>query len=121
MDSSQFPDASIWSPDSKQIVYSWYIDKGKTRRTELRLININGGPYSVLANDKSVQIPNPKAWSQDGKTIWAIKENNIVTVSVADGTIDKVHSIGQVKRSGKMDISPDGKYLFFMRHTLQEF
>ena len=97
----------------------------------MRLIDIAGGPYRVISMDEGIGTPYPFVWSKDGKMIWAVQmipdENteggltdrsksdyNLVTISVADGTIKKVLSKPKgVKSSLIADVSADGKYYIY--------
>jgi len=128
-DDLQFPDASIWSPDSRQIAYFWILGEGENQRSELRLIDLEGGVFKTLVKRDGVKAPYPGCWSKDGKTIWAEHfypdENiegsindqktwfkEIVRVSVTDGSVETVYPPG--KRSIEaLDISPDGQFLVF--------
>lgn len=127
----QFPDASVWSPDSKQIVSWWMIGKGENLSTELRLSDFNGGPFTTLVKAKFDKVPYPLKWSNDGKKIWCMQmfpdpniENSdqefktprnkyITTVSVPDGKIEKVLNVGKASGTGKVDISLDDNYFIY--------
>ena len=119
----QFADESIWSPDGKQIAYFWY--KGPYRKWDgsLRIVDIDGARPRVLCS-----IPagsgylSPRAWSRDGKHILAFQfhckktgktaANDIVLVSVADGSIRVLRSLGS-RHGHRMSVSPDGRYVVY--------
>ncbi len=117
---SQYSDVSIWSPDSRQVAYSWL----KGDDSELRIVGLDGSKPRVLAgiDPKGGHAPCPRAWSQDGKYILAIvekkdespdgHEDHIVLVSVADGSSHVLKSLGQ-RHTRNMSLSPDGRYVVF--------
>ncbi len=127
----QFCDVSIWSPDSRQIAYYW-IDRG--RGHELRIVGLDGSRPRVLTSSNAELGPGvpptpwPRAWSQDGKYILALlgkkdesleqgHEDQIVLVSVADGSLRVLKSLGErhssQQHSQNMSLSPDGRYVVF--------
>ncbi|MEE9128931.1 MAG: protein kinase [Phycisphaerales bacterium] len=117
---SQWPNVSIWSPDSRQVAYSWH----KGDDLELRIVGLDGSKSRVLAGiePEGGQAPWPRAWSQDGKYILAIvekkdespdgHEDHIVLVSVADGSSRVLKSLGE-QPTRNMSLSPDGRYVVF--------
>ena len=126
---NQFCDVSIWSPDSQQIAYYW-IDRGGG--TGLRIVGLDGSKPRVLSGSDLELGPGvpaapwPRAWSQDGKYILALQgkkdksqaghEDHIVLVSVADGSVRVLKSLGEEhsERHGKkMSLSPDGRYVVY--------
>ncbi|MCK4748156.1 MAG: tetratricopeptide repeat protein, partial [Bacteroidales bacterium] len=117
----QFPDNSVWSPDSKQLAYYWFNDD----TTELRIANIDGSGDRLLRNGTGYQTPWPVTWSPDGKYILGLAESeddpppenthgNIVLVSVDDGSIRVIKSMDEHDQSDCCgDISPDSKYIIY--------
>ncbi|MEE8250915.1 MAG: hypothetical protein V3R24_04165 [Gemmatimonadales bacterium] len=120
---NQFCGVSIWSPDSRQIAYYW-IDRGTG--SHLRIVGLDGSkPRFLFSGDPSLkgQAPWPRAWSQDGKYILALfgKKNEslergyeaqIVLVSVADGSVRVLKSLGE-RHTRNMSLSPDGRYVVY--------
>ncbi len=117
----QFADKSIWSPDSKQIAYSW--SKGPHRKwdEELRIVGIDGSKPRILCSFPAGSgYLSPRAWSRDGKHILAYyckrtekaHEHNIALVSVADGSIRVLKSLALNCLHG-MNLSPDGSYVVY--------
>jgi len=115
-----FPDNSIWSPDSKQLAYYWYINDS----TELRIVNIDGSGDRLLKKGMGFQTPWPIAWSPDGKFILALgklpndpatdgETGHIVTVSVADGSIRLIKELEPWQTECCGDISSDSKYIIY--------
>jgi len=113
-----FANLSIWSPDSKQIAYTWFGPGGPS----LRIIGIEGSKPRVLRNIESASLP-PKAWSRDGKHIlalhWKGESKNIVLVSVADGSIRVLRSVDSSCGQDMMSFSPDGRYVVYDSHPPQ--
>ncbi len=117
---SEEAEGSIWSPDSKQVAYTW--NQWSTRSTghELRLISLDSPTPRVLYRCTSIQeYIYPIDWSPDGKHILgAISDENadqrLVLVSVADGTVRTLKKLpyGVVGLPGAA-ISPDGRYVLY--------
>ncbi len=131
---NKFCDVSIWSPDSQQIAYYW-IDRGATGE-QLRIVGIDGSEPRVLTSSNvdlgagafsAPATPWPLAWSKDGKFILALvaekdeklkrgHEDHIVLVSVADGSVRFLKSLGNEhseQHIKNMSISADGRYVAY--------
>ncbi len=113
----QHCDVSIWSPDSRQVAYCWF---KKGNDPELRIVGLDGSKPRVLYANEEVSYPQPAAWSQDGKYILALlgkkdesQEDQIVLVSVADGSLRVLKSLGERHCCPNMSLSPDGRYVVF--------
>ncbi len=117
----EYCDASIWSPDSRQVGYCWLKGEG----AELRIVNLDGSKPRVLCGSglEGGHAPWPRDWSQDGKHILAIltkkggspehgHEHHIVLVSVADGSWGILKSLGE-RHTQLMSLSPDGRHVVF--------
>ena len=117
----QFPDNSIWSPDSKQLAYYWFNDDTR----ELRIANIDGTGDRLLRNGQGFETPWPVTWTPDGKYILGLAEGeddpppenshgDIVLISVDDGSIRVIKSTDEHHQSDCCgDISPDSKYIIY--------
>ena len=91
---------SIWSPDGQQIAYVWF---KKEEKSDLRTIRLDGSPSRVLYANEEVTYVKPTDWSPDGKQILALfsrkdRTNQIVLVSVADGSVHILKSLDCVTR-----------------------
>jgi Tol biopolymer transport system component len=112
---SQMAEESLWSPDGRQIAYSWSIGKWY----DLRIVGIDGSAPRVLCKadpGKRQNAPFSRDWSRDGKHILAKlvqgDEDHIVLVSVEDGSVRKLKSLG-AQELGRMTLSPDGRYVVY--------
>lgn len=111
----QFPDNSIWSPDSKKLAFTWFVGKD----TELHIINVDGSSDKIIAKGKNGTAPWPIAWTKDGNYILASKSDEIednkfhklVLVSVNDGSEKLLKTLSDC--GCYMDISPDNKYILY--------
>lgn len=98
---------SRWSPDSKQVVYDWLGEDF----VDIRIVGIDGGKPRILYRkdeDESIQTYD---WSPDGKHILAFSSHRIVTVSVANGSMQVLKTLGQQDEENwptRMCFSPDG-------------
>ena len=112
---------SVWSPDGKQIAYTWsHIKRPHIDHRELRIVGLDGSKPRILYDDESreVKVLVPNAWSQDGKYIlawWFLKKviGEIVLFSVADGSVRVLKPMRFPAMPIKMDISPDGRYIVY--------
>ena len=123
----EFADNSIWSPDSKNIIYLWLEGPYQTRDASLRIVGIDGSKPRVLCSSSEGSeapfpmewVPFPVEWSRDGKHILALHcigkgkphDHDIVLVSVADGSIRVLKSLGH--HGPDMSLSPDGGYVVY--------
>ncbi|MFC1719372.1 hypothetical protein ACFL6S_37325, partial [Candidatus Poribacteria bacterium] len=116
----QFADASTWStwsPDSKRIAYVWHSPKDSS----LRIVGIDGAKPRVLCSSpKGSGGLFPRTWSRDGKHILTLHckktdethDHDIVLVSVADGSVRVLKSLGP-RHGYWMSLSPDGRYVVY--------
>ncbi len=117
---SQFPDNSIWSPDSKQIAYFWFV--GDT--TELHIVNRDGTGDRIICRNIGDQTPWPVSWSSNGEYLLAFREspsqdesqemlNQVVLVSVNNGDIQVLNSSEETQSHCCGSISPDLQYVVY--------
>jgi len=106
---------SIWSPDSRQVAYQWSSLKGY----ELRVITLdNPTPRMVYRCESLREWIEPFDWSPDGKHILAVLHSDdanqqMVLVSVADGTVRVLKRLSQSMGVAGAAISPDGRYVLY--------
>ena len=106
---------SIWSPDGKQVAYTWFTSDP---RYELRLISLDNPTPRVLYHcESSQEYIEPYDWSPDGKYILATLSGGtgqkIVLVSVAAGTVRTLKKLSPSVGLGGAAISPDGRYIVY--------
>lgn len=110
-------DEVIWSPDSKQLAYSW-----DAEGSDLRLIGLDGSGMRILHRNEDTRHIDPRAWSPDGKFILADitksdRSRQISLVAVSDGSVRGLKTIDASRVTNrspyKMDFSPDGKYIVY--------
>lgn len=109
-DSSAWTGSSVFSPDGKQIAFAWSVWD-----TELRVIGLDGSNLRTLARNSDIQ---PAGWTPDGRHILAIdsiadKTYRIVLVSVTDGAIHPLKTLGAQTPRSWMSFSPDGRYIVY--------
>jgi len=115
-ESAGFAEVSVFSPDGKSIVYSWWKDNGGC---DLRLIGSDGAKPRILYSDESVSSAKPFAWTPDEKGILSLligsgktRSSRIALISASDGvarTIKEFPSGGP----GRLSLSPDGRWIAF--------
>jgi Tol biopolymer transport system component len=109
----QYGEEWSFSPDGKQLVFSWYI--GWKQRQELRVIDLQGEgvpQFRLLFDNPEVEGMNPQDWSPDGKWIAVYSSGQIGLLSVQDGSLRVLKST-QGLGPERMYFSPDGKYLAY--------
>jgi len=119
---THYPTFSIWSPDSKQIVYDWNIqDPSKDKfyyNYELHIVDKDG------TNDRIVIKNGTKSlwaadWSKDGSSLLCVESESegsdscrLVIISVNDGSKKIIADIGNV-RNINANFTDDGNYIVF--------
>ncbi|MCK4963430.1 MAG: PD40 domain-containing protein, partial [Anaerolineales bacterium] len=118
-ESAGFATSSAISRDSKRVAFLWYNHEGE--RFDLREIGLDGSGDRVvrrlLEKDQEKVWFEPAAWSPDGKHILGPfigegERNQIVWVSTADGSVRTVKDLDE-GWPGKLDVSPDGRYIVY--------
>lgn len=107
---------SRWSPDSKQVAYTWVT---ANNNSELRTVGLDGAESRILTKEKEGEWIDPVDWSPDGKNILATihkgsdKKSDLVLVSAVDGTFrtHKTRETGNRYYSSEYLFSPDGLYI----------
>ena len=59
----EYAEYSRWSPDGKQVVYTWYNKNGDS---DLRIVGLDGSKPRILYSNKEVTWALPYGWSPDG-------------------------------------------------------
>jgi len=103
---------SRWSPDGKQIVYEYEGDF-----SELRIIGLDGSKPRILYRDEEGGYVRPHDWSPDGKQVLAFLgregTNQIVLISVEDGSMRVLKTITHGEHPYHWSFSPDGRYIVY--------
>lgn len=122
-DPSEFALSSIISPDSKLVAYSWW---NLQSTYDLRLVGIDGSRRRILYSDEDYNV-YPAQWSPDGKKIaikrYSRKDNNwqIVWISVEDGSVDVLKTMGNGQTAGYVCHSPDDRFIAYDRPVEEDF
>jgi len=112
-ESLEFAGSSVFSPDDRQVVYTWYSNQSR----ELRLIGLDGSDPRVLYSNEEVEYLQPAAWSPDGEHVLATfsrrdRTNQIGLVAVADGSVRVLKTLDW-RGPSKMSFSPDGRTIAY--------
>ena len=114
--SGEFAEFSRFSPNGKQLVYTWLGRDGY----ELRTINVDGGDPRVIYSNENTRYVQPMDWSPDGTHILARlserdKTNRIALISVEhDADVPPVLlKTLDWRYPGTMCFSPDGRYIVY--------
>ena len=118
-DSEEFAEETVFSPDGKQVAYSWF---NKKFQYELRLIpfgSTNAATARVLYSNEDIEWIAPYDWSPDGKWIAVniARKDHSVQVGLVDsgsGAL-RVLKSGEWSGAGVLAFSPDGRFLAFDR------
>lgn len=117
----EYPDKSIWAPDSKQLAYFWF--NGPV--SELHIASIDGSEDRIIFKSNENEYgttPWPIAWSRDGKYIIAFNYSGdeanpdgtvdqIVMVEVVDGSIRVLRSLEGLQSACCGSLSPDNQFI----------
>lgn len=108
---------STFSPDGKQIAYSWYA--GGVNQIRVLPTSAPEGvePPRVLLNNDEFIYNVPFSWTPDGKAILAVlsrkdRTNQIAMLSVPDGSIRILKSL-EWRYPTRLSLSPDGRYIVY--------
>jgi Tol biopolymer transport system component len=119
-ESGESADASVWSPDSKQLAYAWYNGMKEPFFCDLRLIGVDASKPKVLyKGDYFKDWVSPHDWSPDGKHIlsWTwktIEAVELMLVNVEDGTIQKLKSLNGIDPYPlSAQFSANGKFVVY--------
>jgi|GEM_PF-5400572 len=112
----QYPDMSVWSPDSKRLAYLWFTGDG---RSQMRVIDPTTGQYNVVAQAGKGEFYWPYQWT-DGNLILAelIRKPHdllrLVLIDPSSATITTVRKLRDNDDPSSIhgaSLSPDGQYL----------
>lgn len=114
LESDEAAEVSAFSPDDKQIAYTWLTP---TRGYDLRVVGADGSQSRVLYRDEeTVYIPFVE-WSPDGKSLLMILNRRDDTHQMAilpiAGGRPRVLKTFNWRSPGKVGFSPDGRYVAY--------
>jgi WD40 repeat protein len=104
-----------FSPDNRQLAYSWRIDG----HAQLRVADVSGssaGAGRVLLDGQDVQWISALGWSPDSDVVVAAlarrtrRAIELIAVTVADGRVSALGNAG----SDDVRLSPDGRFLAYL-------
>ena len=124
VETGEFVERSIFSPDGKQIAYN---RMNQDRTWDLCVIGLDGtGDHVLVHLDKMEPYENwvcPAGWSPDGRRVLAGfartqasgSIGEIAFVSVEDGTVQIIKPAQKIAKSSVtgMRLSPDGRYIAY--------
>jgi Tol biopolymer transport system component len=107
------------SPDSTQVAYGWWHKRDGS--IDLRLIGLDGSRPRVIFRNEEVYNIIPEGWSPDGRHILVnlIRKDRtvqIALISVADGSLRVLKSLGPKDRGSYLFLSPNGRYVAYEFH-----
>ncbi len=108
-----FSGSPVISRDGEMVTYV----SSTGQETELRTARLDGSNPRVLVRSDELPWLKPFDWLPDGKHILAVasrqdRTNQIVLISVADGSLQIIKSLEQ-RYPYKMSVSPDGRYIAY--------
>lgn len=123
--SGDYAESSVVSPDGRQVLYAWFVDKGTnptarcTCRYELRTMSLSGSeagkPRVVLPIDPQHTWVQPAAWMPDGKTALIVRSGandvnyEIALVTFAGGAVRVLKTVTRAPH--RVSLSPDGQFV----------
>jgi Tol biopolymer transport system component len=118
----QYCMGSTWSPDNKQIAYTWYITSDQENCVEARVVGLIGGKPRVLARferDKGGEL-EMLDWSPDGTLIVASlsarnEPQQILLISTTDGSMRLLLEMQREIYPTTARFSPDGGSIAYDR------
>ncbi len=123
-----FAENSRWSPDGRQIAYTW--ERGET--AEVRIVGLDGTPPRVLLQAKQYPWATVEDWSPDGRQILARLyrgtggsewlTSDLSLVSTSNGSVRRLKQMNRpsIAYYCYMKFSPDGKYIAFDYQNVSE-
>ena len=113
--SSAFAEQSVFSPDGREIAYSWYADRTRDNSYELRVVSTSGGAARMIEVKNLVYV-QPWAWTPDGRSILAAIEltnrRYVIGMIELDGTLRELAPL-HWRWTTSASISPDSKWVVF--------
>jgi Tol biopolymer transport system component len=127
-----FAENSRWSPDGRQIAYTWERSGDTPEVAEVRVVGLDGAPPRVLLHDKQYNWATVEDWSPDGRQILARLypgtgtsewlTSDLSLVSTSNGSVRQLRQMNRpsIPYYCYMKFSPDGKYIAFDYQNVSE-
>jgi Tol biopolymer transport system component len=121
--SGDYAEATVISPDGRQIAYGWF-DK-KRGLYELRLLSTTSPDTAqpkILYRSEETDYLAPTAWTSDGKevlfaTTQTDQTNRLALVPAQGGAVRWLKTFDRTQFPAWSRISPDGRYIAYQRNT----
>ena len=105
---------AIWSPNAKELAYSWWDQTLANSRMQLRIVDRETGVSRVLFSPPDLDWLEPQGWASDEQNILAVVDRQggrrLSLISVADGT---ARDIKTEFRPSDAYLSPDGRFVAY--------
>ena len=120
-----YAENSRWSPDGRQIAYTWERSGDTPEVAEVRVVGLDGAPPRVLLQDKQYAWATVEDWSPDGRQILARLyrdtegpewlTSDLSLVSTSNGSVRQLRKMSRpsITYYCYMKFSPDGRYIAF--------
>ena len=107
--------ASAFSPDGRRLVFRGYNDS--LRRSELRLIGVDGTGLRVLVSDSAIAYFGPPDWSANGRDIAVVisrsdRTHALALVTVETGALRILRSFDW-RLPTRVSVSRDGRFVAY--------
>lgn len=115
--SGDYAENSVFSPDGKQVAYTWSVEHGSFLHNELRTIPIAGGsPRTVWQGQGFEDYVLPQDWSPDGAQLLVLhalpdRTSQLALLSIRDGSMRSLKSFGWQRLGASL--SPDGRWIAY--------
>lgn len=106
---------SRWSPDAKQVVYTWILE---SQDCELYIVGLDGSEPRILYRNEEKEWVEPADWSSDGMYILAKifrgKGCELGLIAVSDGSVRILKTLkAQTPYTIRSVFSTDGRYIAY--------
>ena len=113
----------VLSADSKQVAYVWHAGDGNKNTAQLRMVTTTpGSKPRTLVDNPEFSYFVPVGWSREGSSLLVMivhKDNtdSLAWVSLSDGSVRTLKSLGWRMYGARASLSPDGRYIAYSALT----